>query len=353
MVVAPVSTIDPVYTALALQTRCVGVNGLNVDDGRALMMQSATRITGQVSACKALLGANLRLVVLPEYILTGFPMGESLSEWRALAALERNGPEYEVLQRSAQSSKVYLGFNAYDRDPNFSDLYFQVCVVIGPNGDIVLRYHRLISMFAPSPIDVWDKFLDLYGFDAVFPTADTEIGRLACIASEEILYPEITRMAAMNGAEVLLHMTGEISSTISTAKEICRQARAVENAAYVVSANAASLEAGQVPIATTDGMSKIIDDRGLVLAAAGQGETLSANSEIDLGALRRRRRAVGMSAMLARIPSEAVGLGYQGRPSHPSNTLLDANGELIVPERSYFQMRQADVIAQLIAAHRL
>src|SRR2546430_2207941 len=77
---------------------------------------------------------------------------------------------------------------------------------------LVLRYRRLLSMFAPSPWDVWDAFLDRYGIDAVFPVATTEIGRLAAIASEEILYPEIARAHAVKGAEILLHSTSEAGS---------------------------------------------------------------------------------------------------------------------------------------------
>ena len=65
--------------------------------------------------------------------------------------------------------------------------------VIGPNGDVVLRYRRLTSCFEPTPHDVWDRYLDVYGADAIFPVARTDIGNLGTIASEEILYPEITR----------------------------------------------------------------------------------------------------------------------------------------------------------------
>ena len=30
-----------------------------------------------------------------------------------------------------------------------------------PFGELVLRYRRLISMFSPSPFDVWDKYLEM------------------------------------------------------------------------------------------------------------------------------------------------------------------------------------------------
>ena len=96
-------------------------------------------------------------------------------------------------------------------------------------------------MFAPTPHDVWDQYLDIYGLEAVFPVAETEIGRLACIASEEILYPEIARCLMMRGAEVFLHSSSEAGSVQLTHKDIAKRARAIENMSYVVSANSAGI----------------------------------------------------------------------------------------------------------------
>ena len=66
----------------------------------------------------------------------------------------------------AQKHKIYLSGNAYELDPNFPQLYFQTCFIIDPSGDVILRYRRLVSMFAPTPHDVLDKYLDIYGQEA-------------------------------------------------------------------------------------------------------------------------------------------------------------------------------------------
>ena len=74
-----------------------------------------------------------------------------------------DGPEYEKLGEVAQKHKIFLSGNAYELDPNFPQLYFQTCFIIDPSGDVILRYRRLVSMFAPTPHDVLDKYLDIYG----------------------------------------------------------------------------------------------------------------------------------------------------------------------------------------------
>ena len=119
-----------------------------------------------------------------------------------------------------------------------------------------------MSLFAPSQNDVWDRYISHYGIDAVFPVADTELGRISAIASEEILYPDIARAMALRSAEIFLHSSSEIASPITTPKNIAKQARAIENLAYLVSANSAGIQDIAIPAASTDGSSKVVDFHG-------------------------------------------------------------------------------------------
>ena len=105
----------------------------------------------------------------------------------------QDGPEYQALKKIAADASVYLCGSAYETLPEFPNLYFQANFIISDIGECILRYRRLISLYTPSPVDVWDKYVAQYGIEAVFPVADTPLGRLACVASEEILYPELCR----------------------------------------------------------------------------------------------------------------------------------------------------------------
>lgn len=337
------------YTALALQTRCDAVNPLDKAGARDAMLASIARIDDQIRGSLVLTGPSLRLVVLPEYFMTGYPVGETIEGWADKAAIAVGGPEYDALSALAQKHNIWLSGNAYEADSNFPGYYFQVCFIIGPNGDLLLRYHRLISMFAPTPHDVWDKYLDLYGIDAVFPVVDTAIGKLACCASEEILFPEITRAHALRGAEIILHPTSEVSSPEMTPKEIARRARALENLVYVVSANSAGIYGEGIPANSVDGMSKIVDYKGRVLVSASNGETMSAHAEIDLPALRANRNKPGMPNYFARQRLELFADTYAGTSFYPVNSLLDANGEPRSAERSHFINMQRETIAKLAA----
>ncbi|MBD2253032.1 nitrilase-related carbon-nitrogen hydrolase [Nostoc parmelioides] len=331
------------FRALALQVTCHAVNQASDRQEAGLMMQNTiNRLAQQIAASIAFIGFDCRLIVLPEYFLTGFPMGEPLQVWADKACLEINGAEYEALGMIAQKQQIFLAGNAYELDPNFPGLYFQTCFVIDPSGSVVLRYRRLNSLFAPTPHDVWDKYLDCYGLEGVFPVAKTAIGNLAALASEEILYPEVARCLAMRGAEIFLHSTSEVYSKNLTPKDAAKISRAVENMAYVVSANSAGLANSAIPIGSVDGGSKIIDHRGIILAETGAGESMAAFAEIDLAALRRDRTRPGLNNLLSRQRFEMYAQSYSQAKFYPANTML--NKEI---ERKHFIQTQQETIERL------
>jgi len=342
------------YSALALQCACDAVNqDSDNDSAHARMAASVQRVRGQVAASKAFMegfnGYPLKLVVLPEYWMTGFPMRESRTTWREKAALDVGGDLETAIASMAQDFGLYICSNHYETDTHFPDLFFQANTIYGPSGDCVLRYRRMISLYSPSPWDVWDAYLDVYGYDAIFPVADTDIGVLATVASEEILYPEIARMMALKGAEVLLHPTSEVASPLATPKHTAKKARAVENQAYVVSANSGAITGTPVPAASTDAMSTIIDPYGRPLAEAGSGETMVANAVIDITALRDSRQKTGMTHCLSRLPLGAFAPAYQTYENLPPNQA--AGGQIL--EKSQVTANQADTLARLTREGRL
>jgi predicted amidohydrolase len=344
----PASRLDRFHAA-ALQMPCDGVHEDRDREAAAPRMQAAiARIERHIGGAKRWIGPDLKLVVLPEYVLTGPPWGESIPEWTAKAALDPDGPEYAGLAAIAARHSVFLAGNAYETDVHFPGLYFQCSFVFDDQGRRILSYRRLISMFAPTPYDVWDRYLDLYGLEAVFPVADTTIGRLAAIASEEILYPEIARCHAVRGAEIFLHSSSETGALTLTPKQIARRARALENLAYLVSANTASIEGIDVPRDSGNGFSDIIDYLGNQIIQAGFGESMVANCSLDLAGLRAWRARPGMGNLLSRQALDLFAEVYASADLRRRNGLLDG-GRVVIPERSYFQKAQAEVLARMQA----
>lgn len=331
------------YKALALQLNCQTVNSCNSrEQSEEIMLQSIARIEQQLTASINFVGRDTMLVVVPAHFLSGFPMDETLVEWRDKAALEIDGRIYEAISAMVQRLQIYFSGHVFEQDPHFPDLYFQTSFIVGPNGNMLLRYRQLNSMFGPTPHDVWAYYLEAYGYDAVFPVVKTNIGNLACMASEDVLFPEVARCLAMRGAEVLLHSTSEIGSPLLTQKNGAKLARATENMSYVVSANSGGLAGIPIPGQSADGGSKVVDYKGLVLAEAGYGESIVANADIDLNALRGLRQRPGTGNLLARQRFELYAESYTKHSFYPPNTLL---AEPV--DRTHFMKTQQAVIDKL------
>jgi predicted amidohydrolase len=330
------------YKALALQVTCNAINNIAIDACKSHRLEQLHTIVKKIDASKKFIGQDLKLVVLPEYFITGYPMGESIEEWQQKACVKVAGDEYALMEEYAKQCNVFISGNWYELDDHFPELYFQTSFIISNEGKTILRYRRLNSMYAPTPHDVLDKYLQVYGKESLFPVAKTSIGNLACIASEEILYPEIARALALNGAEVICHNTSEVGSTMQTPKNIAKLARAIENMTYVVSANSAGINGTNFPYASTDAHSQVINCEGLKLCEAGFGETMVANATIDIAALRYHRQRPGMSNYLSRQRLELFKEVYE-KSIYPANTLLYTK-----PTRQHFVTTQQEVIKKFI-----
>ena len=161
----------PLFTAGGMQISCQAVNGRTKEEAIEIRKQTLAKIRNYVSVNKMFVqfynGSDVKVMVLPEYILSGFLLGESHQEWHDKACIEFDGFEYEELGKIAQDNNLYLSGNVYEIDPNFPDIYFQTCFIIAPNGNVELRYRRLTSAFEMTPHDVLDKYLDVYGVEGL------------------------------------------------------------------------------------------------------------------------------------------------------------------------------------------
>jgi len=331
------------YIALAMQIPCYAVNKYNGrDETREAMNQTVHRLAKQIFGAKKFIGPYVKLVVLPEYFLTGFPTRESISEWLDKVCITKDDKLFESLGDICQNENIFLSGNYYEADINFPEFYFQSSFILDNAGKMILNYRRLNSMYSPTPHDVLDRYIDLYGYESLFPVVDTELGKLACVASEEILYPEVSRCLMMRGAEVILHSSSEVGSALPSKKNIAKQARAIENMAYVISANSAGMIDSLVLENSTDAHSQIIHYEGHKLCEALTGESVVANANIHIEALREYRSRMSMKNYIARQRFELYADSYRNHSFYPPNSF--GAGKL---EKSLFRQIQTDTIRRL------
>ncbi len=188
-----------------------------------------------VERCVAATGAEL--VVLPESASTGFTPGCSPEElWDVVS--EVPGPVTEPLQEVARRLGVHLVWGTYERGPERGVVY-NASVLIGPDGS-VLGVYRKTQPFA-------GERRSLGGWvtpgDEVC-VVDTDLGRIGMIICFDGDYPELARIQAVQGAEVLVRPSALLRS--ADLWELTTRARAYDNHVFVVAANATGIDPGGV-----------------------------------------------------------------------------------------------------------
>ena len=285
-------------------------------------------------------GPPVRLMVLPEgsfqSMLVDFKGGDRKRE--AEMAVELPGPETEALGRKARELNVYILADAYVvRDEDFPGRYFNKAFLISPEGEVIYTRAKLqVEPFEPEwigtcvPHDVWDRWIEVKGdgnvMNALYPVADTEIGRIGAIICMEGGYPEIGRGLALNGAEVLVRLVYHEPYVGNGWWEVQNRAFAIDNNAYVVAVNLGpqsySFDGPLYDIG--GGKSMIVDYQSNIMV---QREFSAADtfvsSCLDIEALRRYRLQNGFGRWFKDMRMEQFAPIYQ-RSIYPKNQFLEA-----------------------------
>jgi len=328
--------IEP-YTAVGLSTR------VSACAARADYMRNIAHITSFMDTAYGMAatdGPPVRLIVLPEgtfqSMLIDFKGGNRKREREM--AVDLPGPETEALGRKAKELNVYIAANAYVvRDADFPDRYFNKSFIIGPKGEIIYTRTKLqVEPFEPEsvascmPHDVWDRWIEVKGngniMDALYPVADTEIGRIGMIICMEGGYPEVGRGLAMNGAEVLTRQVYHDPYVSNGWWEVQNRSFAIHNNAYVVAVNLGPQSYSfDGPIYDIGGgKSMIVDYRSRIMVQREFSAADTFVSEcIDIEALRRYRTQNGFGRWLKDMRMEQFAPIYQ-KAIYPKNQYLDA-----------------------------
>jgi len=145
------------------------------------------------------------LIVFHEFPLQGSDIRWTREE-QMKVAIEVPGEETELLGQKAKQHNCYIEFGSRAVLKDWPGHFVYMGLIVGPDGNIVLKRWKGRNMagigYGTTMYDVLDQYVEMYGWDAVFPVARTDIGNLAIIP--EIWEPEMARAYAMKGAELII-----------------------------------------------------------------------------------------------------------------------------------------------------
>ncbi|MEI2809756.1 MAG: carbon-nitrogen hydrolase family protein [Nocardioides sp.] len=211
-----------------------------------------------VEACVDATGAEL--VVLPESMTTGFTPACSPEElWDLVSDLP--GPIVEPFQEVAARLGVHVVVGTYERGPTRGVVY-NSSAFIGRDGSVLGVYRKTHPFCSEA----------LSGGGWVTPgdtvcVVDTDLGKIGMIICFDGDYPELSRIQAVQGAEVIVRPSALLRS--ADIWELTSRARAYDNHVFVVGANAVGADPAGV---LYFGNSHIVTPIGHIVAKAATHE---------------------------------------------------------------------------------
>ncbi len=312
----------PIYTAAAVQTN---VRPAFPDRSGELSTENIQKnLDRAVDIIERIAQWNpSKIYVLPEFWMTGAGGVLAGTHPREKICIRIPGPEMEQLCQLAKDVDAYVAGMVWEVMDDWPGRYWNTGFICNPKGEVILKYHKHYSPTAKTkPGDVFEEYIERYGVEALFPVADTPIGRLGCLICYDINFPEMARCLALNGAEIILHPTSEGRAPFLLEDqggwEIGKRARAYENLAYVISANQGSFLNSDYPTERMRGRSQIIDFNGRVLTIAETTGEAIVQADIEIERLRQRRSQMQMN-FVAQLQTHIHAAVYGSKEMWPKN----------------------------------
>ena len=199
-----------------------------------------------------------QLIVFPEFAMFELPV---LSQEFVAQAEELDGPFVTGIQDVARELGVTVAFGMLEKI-NGENRAYNTIVVVGRDGEIVVRYRKLHLYDAFG--DKESDFIRPGAFEGptVFEVAGVKVGILTCY---DLRFPEATRVLADEGVELTILPASWVPGPRKEDhwKTLLR-ARAIENTFFVAGV-------GQAPKLAIGG-SLLVDPMGVVVGELGERE---------------------------------------------------------------------------------
>lgn len=260
------------------------------EPARSSVTVAAVQFDGRPGDVEANLRSMVRLIgeaATPGVDMVAFPevaVSDYFGTDFGLLANPVPGEQFEVLAKAAARHGVFVAAGLIERSPR--GLHNTVVLIdsAGALAGMCRKTHLSLNHYDPAiarEVDVLVPGDDM----PVFDTPSARVGIMICKDGD---YPEVPRILAVKGAEIILWLTNRPGVKRGSAAY-----HAASNCAAVAVANRAQGHA-------RGGHSAIFDWKGNVVAEAGAGESII-RAELDMAAM-REARAVHWNEQRVRRP---------------------------------------------------
>jgi predicted amidohydrolase len=226
-----------------------------------------------IDAIRAAANEGARLVVFGEMYLSGYRTDEWLHKWASHA--DASDRHVSALIKEAHERNVHIIMGAGTFGGRIPGDIYDSALLVGPRG-LIGTYRKIHVAAFPH-----DKGLSMercfYSPGRELPTFDTEIGKLGIHICFDMHFPEVPRVQALKGADILINVSAGADG-FQEYWDHFSYIRAVENASWYLVCSVVGEQRGD----RIFGGSRILDPTGTLVAAATHNEEDILIGDVDL-----------------------------------------------------------------------
>ena len=203
--------------------------------------------------------AGADLVVFPEFLMAFSPSSQTAKELAEIAE-PLEGPFITALKEAANATRTAIVATIYETC-SITDRVYDSAIWIDAAGNLVAIYRKL-HLYDAFGFRESDKFAAGAELASTVRLEDGQYGMMICY---DLRFPEMARMLALSGANILLAPSGWVQGDLKVDHwQTMIRARALENGCYVIAPD----QVGNIYI----GHSMIVDPLGRTVVDLGDRE---------------------------------------------------------------------------------
>jgi predicted amidohydrolase len=259
---------------------------------------------------------DVKLVVFPEFCFSG--AGYRSVEDVLSVAVRLPGPELDVLAEFAQRTRTYVAGQFLEEDPKFPQRVFNTAFLLNDSGDLILKHRKLQgvdtlgALRVHTPGSIFDAYVNEFGIESLHAVADTPLGKLGHMICFETVFPEVARLMAQAGAELIIHSTSEGWGSLRPMWHALRRKRAFENTAYLLMSNT-GFDPTRPGLWRPYGESQFIDYFGRTRDQLSHNAVDALTVLVDMAALRAARSDPALNTLVWDEPASYAAAYSQGK----------------------------------------
>ena len=230
------------------------------------------------------------LVCFPEFQMAFSPRNQSVKKLTKIAETIDQSNFILTLSESARRNRINIIATIYEKNAKnnssrssmnqFDNRVYDTAVIINSNGAICSVYRKLHMYDALG----FRESAKMIAGNTIEKPVKTSAGNLGLMICYDVRFPEVSRILAINGADILAVPSAWVHGIMKEEHwQTILKARAIENGSYVVAPD----QVGHI----FSGRSMVVDPFGIVILDMGNREGMEV-IEIDKSRIQKARESL-------------------------------------------------------------